>query len=62
MTTDVLIDGVEADADDTAFLLRAGVRIAVTNCRAKAERYSVWLGDSDDFESEDVILAGFYRF
>lgn len=58
MTSDVLIDGVEADADDTAFLLRAGVRIAVTNSRGTAGRYSVWFGDSGEFESEDVILAG----
>ncbi len=57
-TTDVLIDAVEVDAADTAFLLRGGVRIAVTNSRAHAVRYGVWFGDTGDFESEDVIIAG----
>lgn len=58
MTTDVLVDGIEVDADDTAFLMRAGVRIAIVNSRARAARYCVWFGDTGDFESEDVILAG----
>ncbi|UJR84609.1 hypothetical protein [Sandaracinus amylolyticus] len=58
MTTDVLLDAVEANAEDTAFLMRAGKRIAITNSHGTAGRYSVWFGDSGDFESEDVILAG----
>jgi hypothetical protein len=58
MTNDVLIDGVEANALDTAFLMRAGRRIAILRSRATAARYSVWFGDTATFESEDVILAG----
>ena len=58
MPTDVLIDRVEVDAADTAFLLRGGVRVAITNSRAHAGRYNVWLGDTYDFDSEDIIIAG----
>lgn len=58
MSTDVLVDRVEVDAADTAFLMRGGVRIAITNSRAHAVRYGVWFGDTADFESSDVILAG----
>lgn len=57
-TTDVLIDDVDVESSDTAFLLRGGVRIAVTNSRAHAVRYGVWVGDTADFGSEDVIIAG----
>jgi hypothetical protein len=57
-TTDLLIDDVDVDAADTAFLLRGGVRMAVTNSRAHAVRYGVWLGDTADFGSEDIIVAG----
>jgi hypothetical protein len=58
MTTDLLIDRVEVDAADTAFLIRSGRRVAITNSRAHAVRYGIWFGDSHDFESEDVIIAG----
>jgi hypothetical protein len=57
-TTDILIDDVDVEASDTAFLLRGGVRMAVTNSRAHAVRYGVWLGDTADFGSEDIIVAG----
>lgn len=57
LSSDVLIDGVQADADDIAFLVRAGVRVAIVNSVSRAARYSVWIGDSGDFNSEDVILA-----
>lgn len=57
-TTDLLVDGVEVDAADTAFLLRGGVRMAVIRSRAHAARYGVWLGDTADFESEDIVIAG----
>ena len=57
-TTDLLIDDVDVEATDTAFLLRGGVRMAVTNSRAHAVRYGVWLGDTADFGSEDIIVAG----
>jgi len=57
-TTDVLIDDVDVEAADTAFMLRGGVRVAVTNSRAHAVRYGLWVGDTADFESEDVIVAG----
>jgi hypothetical protein len=58
MPTDVLFDRVDVDAADTAFLLRGGVRIAITNSRSHAARYNVWIGDTADFESEDIIIAG----
>jgi hypothetical protein len=58
MTTDLLVDGVEANAADTAFLIRSGVRVAIVNSRCTAGRYSLWIGDTADFDSEDVILAG----
>jgi hypothetical protein len=58
MVTDLLIDRVDVDSADTAFLMRAGIRIAITNSHGRAARYNVWFGDSADFESEDVILAG----
>ncbi len=57
-TTDLLIDDVEVEASDSAFMLRGGVRMAVTNSRAQAVRYGVWLGDTADFDSEDIIVAG----
>ncbi len=58
LTTDVLIDDVDVNAADTAFMLRGGIRIAVTNSRARAGRYCVWIGDTADFNSEDIIIAG----
>lgn len=58
LTTDVLVDRVDVDAADTAFLMRGGVRVAITNSRAHAVRYGVWFGDTAFFESEDVIVAG----
>ncbi len=57
-TTDVLIDRVDVNAADTAFLMRGGVRIAITHSRARAVRYGIWFGDTAFFESEDVIVAG----
>lgn len=57
-TTDVLVDRVRVTAGDTAFLMRGLVRAAITNSWSYAERYSVWFGDTADFENEDVILAG----
>ncbi|MDQ3034328.1 MAG: hypothetical protein M3Y87_18110, partial [Myxococcota bacterium] len=58
LTSDVLVDRVDVTAADTAFLMRGGIRIAITNSRARAVRYGVWFGDTADFESEDVIVAG----
>jgi hypothetical protein len=58
LTSDVLIDRVDVSADDTAFLMRGGIRVAITNSRARAVRYGVWFGDTAFFESADVILAG----
>jgi hypothetical protein len=54
---DVLIDGVTVDASDTAFEVR-GKRVAIVRSQVTAVRYSVWVGDTDRFRSEDVILAG----
>jgi hypothetical protein len=59
---DVLFDDVEVDSTGsaeypTAFLLR-GKRIAIVRSRLRARHYSVWVGDTGDFPSEDIILAG----
>jgi len=58
MPTDILIDRVEVDAADTAFLLRGGVRIAIPTTPRHAAGHTGWLGDSYDFDSEDIIIAG----
>lgn len=57
LVQDVTIDDVDVEAADTAFLLR-GKRIAILRSRVRAERYSVWCGDTEDFQSEDLVLAG----
>jgi hypothetical protein len=59
LVRDVTIDGVDVDseAEDGAFLLR-GRRIAVLRSRVRAERYAVWVGDTGDLQSEDVVIAG----
>ncbi len=57
LVTDVTIDGVDVDAADTAFALR-GRRVAILNSRATAARYSIWCGDTHDFHSEDLVIAG----
>ncbi len=57
LVRDVRIEGVEVDAADTAFAVR-GVRVAILNSRARAARYSVWCGDTQDFQTEDLVLAG----
>lgn len=53
---DVVIDGVSVDAPDSAFLIR-GRRVAILNSYAHAVRYSMWCGETDDFQSEDIIVA-----
>lgn len=55
--TDVIIDGVHVDAEDSAFKLR-GQRIAVLNSEARARNYSIWVGDTNDFATEDLVIAG----
>lgn len=55
--TDVIIDGVRVDAEDSAFKLR-GQRIALINSHARARNYSVWVGDTNDFRTEDLVIAG----
>lgn len=57
MVEDVTIDGVEIEAADTALLVR-GRRIAVLRSRVTAARYSVWCGDTEDFQTEELVLAG----
>lgn len=57
-TTDLMIDDVDVDSTDSAFMLRGGVRMAITNSRAHAVRYGVWFGDTAHFGSEDIIVAG----
>lgn len=57
LVTDVTIDGVEVEAADTAFAVR-GRRVAIVNSRASAGRYSIWCGDTHDFQTEDLVVAG----
>lgn len=57
MVEDVTIDGVEIEAADTAFLVR-GRRIAILRSQVSAARYSVWCGDTDDLQTEELVLAG----
>lgn len=57
MARDVSIDGVEVEAADSAFMIR-GQRVAILRSRVRAEHYSVWCGDTEDFQSEDLIIAG----
>jgi hypothetical protein len=57
LAEDVTIDGVDVDASDSAFFVR-GRRVAILNSHARAERYSIWCGDTGDFQSEDVVIAG----
>lgn len=57
LVEDVTIENVDVESADTAFLLR-GKRIAILRSRVRAERYSVWCGDTDTFQSEDLVLAG----
>ncbi len=57
LVEDVLIDGVEIEAADSALSLR-GKRIAVLNSQVHAHRYPLWVGDTDNFWSEDIIVAG----
>ncbi|HBQ15087.1 MAG: hypothetical protein RLP09_14895 [Sandaracinaceae bacterium] len=53
---DVVIDGVSIDAPDSALLIR-GRRVAILNSYAHAVRYSMWCGETDDFQSEDIVVA-----
>ena len=55
MVEDVWIESVTVDSADMAFELR-GRRIAVTHSDVTAARYSVWSGDVDPLQSEDIIL------
>ena len=55
MVEDVWIEGVTVDSPDMALQLR-GRRIAVTHSDVRAARYSVWSGDVEPFQSEDIIL------
>jgi hypothetical protein len=57
LAEDVTIDGVDVDAPDSAIFVR-GRRVAIVNSRAHAERYSIWAGDTGDFQSEDIVIAG----
>jgi hypothetical protein len=57
LVEDLLVQDVRVRAEDTAFLLR-GKRIAIVNSDVEATRYCVWAGDTVEFPSEDIILAG----
>lgn len=57
MARDVSIDGVEVDAADSAFMIR-GKRVAILRSQVRAAHYSIWCGDTDEFQSEDLIIAG----
>lgn len=57
LVADVSIEGVDIEAADGGLTLR-GKRIAVLSSRIHAHRYPLWIGDTEDFRSEDVIVAG----
>jgi hypothetical protein len=57
LAEDVSIEGVSIETQDTAFSIR-GRRIAIVNSRARAGRYSIWCGDTNEFASEDLVIAG----
>lgn len=57
LVEDVTIDGVTVESDDTAFAIR-GRRVAILGSRATARNYSIWLGDTHDFQSHDLLVAG----
>lgn len=54
---DVTLDGLRVDASDSAFVIR-GRRVAVLGCDVRAERYSLWAGDTGPLDGEDLIVAG----
>ena len=54
---DVMIDSVTViNTTSSGFLLR-GKRIAILNSHVQGFHYSVWAGDTTDFQNEDIILA-----
>jgi hypothetical protein len=57
LVEDVMIDDVDVEAADTAFAIR-GRRVAIVRSRAHAQRYSVWCGDTGEFSTEDLVIAG----
>ncbi|UJR82700.1 hypothetical protein [Sandaracinus amylolyticus] len=57
MITDVLIERVRAEASDSAFVIR-GRRVAIVDADVRAERYSLWAGDTGPLDGEDLIVAG----
>lgn len=58
MVEDVLIDEVEIQNTINSALMLRGKRIAVLRSDVQANHYSVWVGDTANFQSEDIILAG----
>lgn len=58
MVEDVMFRRVHvAPETDSGFLLR-GKRIAILHSVVESVLYGIWLGDTDRFQSEDIILAG----
>ncbi|WP_053232006.1 hypothetical protein [Sandaracinus amylolyticus] len=57
MISDVLVDHVRAEASDSAFVIR-GRRVAIVDSDVRAERYSLWAGDTGPLDGADLIVAG----
>lgn len=54
--TDVMLEDLRMVASDSAFVIR-GRRVAVLRNDVRAERYSLWAGDTGPFDGEDLIVA-----
>lgn len=57
LVEDVTLDRLRVEAADSAFVVR-GRRVAVIDCDVRAERYSLWAGDTGPLDGEDLIVAG----
>lgn len=56
MAQDVWLEGMTVESgSETAYEIR-GERIAIVGSDVTAGRYSVWCGDTGDFQTEDLIL------
>lgn len=54
---DVALEDLRVVATDSAFVIR-GRRVAIVGCDVRAERYSLWAGDTGPLDGEDLIVAG----
>lgn len=54
--TDVTLEDLRIESSDSAFVIR-GRRVAVLGNDVRAERYSLWAGDTGPLDGEDLIVA-----